>query len=116
MALIGAAGAALLVAVPGDVRDEVLGSFLIAVAIQAPLGWWTVRSIGTPRFQLVWSVGMLIRLAVLTLAGVALVPALGWRIGPALGTLVAVMVGLLLVEAVTAAREHSWDRAHGSTS
>ena len=78
--------------------------------VQAPLGWWTLRSIGTPRFQLVWSLGMLLRLAILAVAGVILVPALGWRTGPALGTLVGAMVALLLVEAVSAMREHSWGK------
>jgi hypothetical protein len=109
LALIGVAGAGLVLAVAPDIRDEIAWSFLMGLAIQAPLGWWTVQSIGTRRFQLVWSMGMLVRLAIVGLAGLALVPALGWRMGPALGTLVAVMVGLLLVEAVAAVREHSWD-------
>jgi hypothetical protein len=53
---------------------------------------------------------MLLRLAILAVAGVILVPALGWRTGPALGTLVGGMVALLLVEAVSAMREHSWGK------
>jgi hypothetical protein len=108
MSLVGLAGVGVVAAVSHDIKDEVAGGLLTAMAVQAPLGWWTLRCIGTPRFQLVWSLGMLIRLAVLTLAGVALVPAFGWRIGPALGSLVATMVALLLVEAATAVREHSW--------
>ena len=110
LGMVGLAGAGLVLAVSPGVRDEVGWGLLIALAVQAPLGWWTLRSIGTPRFQLVWSLGMLIRLGVLTLTGVALVPSLGWEVGPALGALVATMVALLLIEAVAAAREHSWGK------
>jgi hypothetical protein len=107
-ALIGAAGAALILLVSPSIRTEVSWALIIALVIQAPLGWWTLRSIGTPRFQLIWSLGMLLRLAILGVAGVVLVPALGWQTGPVLGTLVGVMVALLLVEAMSAMREHSW--------
>jgi heme A synthase len=109
-AVIVGAGAVLILLLPPSVRDEVAWGLLIAVAIQAPLGWWTLRSIGTPRFQLVWSLGMLLRLAILAVAGVIVVPALGWQTGPMLGTLVGSMVALLLVEAVSAMREHSWGK------
>ena len=110
MSVVAVAGTGLVSAVPDDITAEVAGGLFTAMAIQAPLGWWTIRCIGTPRFQLVWSLGMLIRLAVLTLAGLALVPAFGWRAGPALGSQVAAMVALLLVEAATAVREHSWGK------
>jgi hypothetical protein len=110
MSVVGLAGAGIVAAVSYDIKDEVAGGLLTAMTFQAPLGWWTLRCIGTPRFQLVWSLGMLVRLAVLTLAGLVLVPAFGWRMGPALGSLVAAMVALLLVEAATAVREHSWGK------
>jgi hypothetical protein len=108
--LIGLAGAGLVLTMPHPIQAEVSAGLLIALAIQAPLGWWTLRSIGTRRFQLIWSLGMLLRLAVLAIAGVVLVPAFGWQMGPALGALVAAMVALLLVEVVTSVREHSWGK------
>lgn len=110
LVLVGLAGTGLILVVPSAIRLEVAWGLLIAIALQAPLGWWTIRSIGRQQFQLVWSLGMLIRLAVLGLTGLVLVPGLGWHVGPTLGTLVATMVALLLVEAVTAVREHSWKK------
>jgi hypothetical protein len=107
MALVGLAFAMLALTVSADLRDEVGWAVVIALAVQAPLGWWTLRSIGRPGFQLVWSLGMLVRFATLGLDGLVLVPAFGWEMGPALGTLVAAMMALILVEAVTAVREHS---------
>ncbi|HZN99064.1 MAG TPA: hypothetical protein VFB61_15125 [Gemmatimonadales bacterium] len=107
MALVGLGFATLARAVPSDLRDEVGWAVVIALAVQAPLGWWTLRSIGRPGFQLVWSLGMLVRFAAVGLTGLVLVPALGWDLGPTLGTLVAAMMALVLVEAVTAVREHS---------
>lgn len=107
MALVGLGFATLARVVSPDLRDEVGWAVVVALAVQAPLGWWTLRSIGRPGFQLVWSLGMLVRFAAVGLAGVVLVPAFGWELGPALGTLVAAMMALVLVEAVTAVREHS---------
>jgi hypothetical protein len=86
---------------------EVPRGVLLGLVVQAPLGWWTLRSIGTERFQLAWVSGMLIRLSLLAITGLVLVPALGWRMAPALGALVATVLALLLVEVVTAWQEHS---------
>jgi hypothetical protein len=47
------------------------------------------------------------RLTVVLIAGLVVVPALGGRAGPMLGAMVGVLVALLLVEGVTALREHS---------
>jgi hypothetical protein len=44
------------------------------------------------------------------------VPANGWTLGSVLGALVATLVALLLVEAVTAMREHAVKRHDGATS
>ena len=107
MALVGLGFATLARAVSAGLRDEVGWAVVIALAVQAPLGWWTLRSIGRPSFQLVWSLSMLVRFAAVGLAGLVLVPAFGWDMGPTLGTLVAAMMALVLVEAVTAVREHS---------
>jgi hypothetical protein len=107
LALVGLGFAMLALAVSPELREEVGWSVALAIVIQAPLGWWTLRSIGRPGFQLIWSLGMLVRFAALGLAGLVLVPALGWQMGPALGTLVAAMMALVVVEVVTAVREHS---------
>jgi uncharacterized membrane protein len=89
---------------------EIASGVLLGLVVQVPLVWWTLRSIGTERFQLVWVAGMLIRLAVVAITGLVLVPAFGWRMAPVLGALVVTLLVLLLAEAVTALREHSGTR------
>lgn len=100
--LVGAIGAALVFLVAEPVRDEVAWGVIAGLVSQAPLGWWTLRSVGTPRFLMVWGFGMLARLALVALAGVIVLPALGRSSGPMLGAMVGVLVALLLVEGVTA--------------
>jgi heme A synthase len=109
-AAITAIGLAILLLISPEARPEIAWGLGIAIALQAPLGWWTVRSIGAPRFQLVWSAGMMIRLAVVALAALVVAPAYRLEIEPLLGTLVGGMMALLMVEALTAMREHTWDR------
>lgn len=108
LAITALVGAALVPVVPPGARDEVAWAMVTALLVQAPLGWWTLRSIGRSSFQLVWSLGMLVRLGIVGLTGMWLVPAFGWEMGPALGALVAAMMALVMVEAVTAMREHTW--------
>ena len=88
-------------------RDEIAAGVVIGLLVQAPLGWWTLRSIGTGRFQLVWVGGMVLRLALIGVAAVVLSGQYRWEAGVLLMALVATLVILLLVEAVTAAQEHS---------
>ena len=99
--LAALAAVVVVLAVPGDIRPEIAWATAIGLLIQAPLGWVTVRSLGTERFQLVWGLGMVLRLAAVALAGLILVPGLRWEMGPTLGALVATMLVLLVVEVVT---------------
>lgn len=84
-------------------RVGVTYGVLIGLLIQAPLGWWTIRSIGSPRFQLAWVSGMLIRLIVLATAALVLAPEYGWNTAATLVSLVGTLLLLLLIEAWTAA-------------
>jgi hypothetical protein len=79
--------------------------------IQAPLGWLTLRTIGTGRFQLVWMLGMLIRLMAVALAGLVLAPALGWQMVPLVGSLLVTILALLTVEVLTVAQSNSGIKA-----
>jgi hypothetical protein len=88
-------------------REEIAAGVVIGLLVQAPLGWWTLRSIGTEKFQLVWFGGMMLRLVLIGVASVVLSREHRWDGGAFLLTLVATLVILLLVEAVTAAQEHS---------
>ena len=98
--VVAAVGLVAVVAVSPDIRREVAWGIGLALLVQAPLGWWTVRSIGTERFQLVWVLGMVIRLALVAIAGLILVPELRWEPLAMLVALVATMLVLLVVEVV----------------
>jgi heme A synthase len=100
--LLGVAtvGLAAVFTVSPDIRLGVAWGIGIALLVQAPLGWWTVRSIGTDRFQLVWVLGMVIRLALVAVAGLVLVPELRWELVATLASLVGTMLVLLVVEVV----------------
>lgn len=110
--LVGLAAAGVLgivatrVARP-SLREEIAAGVVIGLLVQAPLGWWTLRSIGTEKFQLVWIGGMMLRLALVGVAAVALSKQYRWEAGTFLMALVATLLILLLVEAITAAQEHS---------
>jgi heme A synthase len=99
--LVAAIGLVAVFTVSPDIRREVASGIGLGLLVQAPLGWWTVRSVGTGRFQLVWVLGMLIRLAVLAIAGLILVPELRWEMVATLAALVATMLALMMVEVLT---------------
>ena len=100
-------GLVAVLTVSPQIRREVAWGIGLALAVQAPLGWWTVRSIGTDRFQLVWVMGMVIRLMLVALAGLVLVPELRWELIATLAAIVATMLVLLVVEVVTVLGKNS---------
>jgi hypothetical protein len=104
VAILGAAVVAF--AGPAD-RLELAAGIGLGLLVQAPLGWLTLRIVGTARFQTVWLLGMLVRLGVVALAGLILIPALNWQLVPALAGLVVTIVVLLVVEVVTVMRDTS---------
>lgn len=75
-------------------------ALVIALAVQAPLGWWLVRVLGTERFVLVWALGIGARLGLVTLWALLVVPALALPLAPALFALVGVLLTLLAVEVI----------------
>jgi hypothetical protein len=107
LAAVAALGAAIVGLVSPAVRQEVAGGIGLGLLVQAPLGWLTVRSVGTDRFQMVWGVGMVVRLALVALAGLVLVPALRWQMVPTMAGLVGTILGLLMVEVLTVLRQNS---------
>jgi len=96
--LVAAIGLVAVLTVSAGIRQEVAWGIGIGLLVQAPLGWWTVRSVGTERFQLVWALGMVTRLGVVAIAGLILVPQLRWEMVSMLAALVATMLVLLVVE------------------
>lgn len=107
VAAVGVAGALLALALGPSNRLVVLWGVFAGVVLQAPLGWITLRAIGSERFMLVWGLGMLVRLTVVAIAALVVLPALGRSAGPMLGAMVGVLVALLLVEGAVAMREYS---------
>jgi mannitol-specific phosphotransferase system IIBC component len=107
VALVAAGGAVVAAVVPAADRVVVGWGIVIGLVLQTPLGWWAIRSNGTDRFMAVWGLGMLVRLTVVAVVGFAVLPVLGRRAGSMLGSMVGVLVALLVVEGVTALREHS---------
>jgi hypothetical protein len=107
IALSAMLGALVVVRVSPEIRQEVAWGIALGLLVQAPLGWLTVRSVGTGRFQTIWAAGMLVRFALVALAGLVLVPALGWQMVPTVAGLVATILLLLVVEVLTVVRENS---------
>ena len=99
--VVAAGGVVAVFAVSPDIRREVALGIGLGLLVQAPLGWWTVRSLGTERFQLAWALGMVIRLGAVAIAGLILVPTLRWEMLATLAALVATMLVLLVVEVAT---------------
>jgi hypothetical protein len=107
VALVAAGGGGLVAMVPPTIQGQVFWGVATGLVLQVPLGWIALRSIGTEHFLLSWGLGMLVRFTTVLIAGLVLVPAIGGSAGPMLGSMVGILVALLLVEGVTAMREHS---------
>jgi heme A synthase len=99
--VVAVTGLVAVFAVSPDIRREVALGIGLGLLVQAPLGWWMVRSLGTDRFQLAWALGMVIRLAAVAVAGLLLVPTLRWEMLATLAALVATLLVLLVVEVLT---------------
>jgi hypothetical protein len=104
---VGAAGLLAAAASPPGSRPGVLWGLAVGLLLQAPLGWWTLRAIGTERFLTVWGLGMLARFAVVAVAAFALMPISESLAAPMLATMVGILVALLLVDGGVALREPS---------
>ncbi len=107
VAAVAAAGLLAAVALPAETRPGVLWGLAVGLLLQAPLGWWTLRTVGTDRFLTVWGLGTLVRFGVVAVAAFALMAAPVPLAAPMLTTMVGTLVALLLVEGAVAMREHS---------
>jgi hypothetical protein len=104
---VAAVGLGVVAVAPAGSRPGMVWGLIAGVLLQAPLGWWTLRAIGTERFLTLWGLGILVRLSVVAIAAFATIPALGDAAAPMLVTMVGILVALLLVEGVVAMRVHS---------
>ena len=104
---VGAAGLVAAALAPAAARPGLLWGLAVGLLLQGPLGWWTLRAVGTERFLTVWGLGMLVRLGVGAVAAFALLAGPERLATPMLATMAGTLVTLLLVEGVVAMREHS---------
>ena len=107
VAAVGAAGLVAVAASAPQTRAGVAWGLAVGLLLQAPLGWWTLRTVGTERFLTVWGLGMLVRFGAVAVAAFALMAAPGHLAEPMLAMMVGTLVALLLVEGAVAMREHS---------
>jgi hypothetical protein len=107
LTLLGFVAAVALALVAPPMRTTIVWGIAIGSLVQAPLGWITVRSVGTERLQVIWALGMLIRVTIVGVTGLLLVPALHWDMVPLLGSLVLTILLLLGLEVLTVMRENS---------
>lgn len=97
MAVVALGALAVRAALPGAGPAVDLGLGL-TLGVQGPLGWWLIRSIGTPRLLGIWAAGMLVRMLLLGLVALVVLPMLGWPPSPALPALVVLLGAGLAVE------------------
>ena len=107
LTLVALLATAVTFLLPAVARREPRVALLLALVVQAPLGWWLVESVGTPRFQAVWVMGMLVRLGLVGIAGLVLVPALGFRADGLLIPLALLLMVFVLLEGVVLMVQHS---------
>jgi hypothetical protein len=107
VAAVGAGGLVAMAVSPPEWRGGILWGLGAGLLLQAPLGWWTLKAVGSQRFFTVWGLGMLARFGVVAVAAFATMAAPDDLAAPMLVTMVGVLVGLLLVEGVVAMGEYS---------
>jgi hypothetical protein len=99
--LVAMVGFGLVFLLPGELAPK-LTAVAVGIAVQGPLGWWLVKSVGSPKFLAVWPIGILARFLVLGLMALLVFPALHWRLSPGLLLLGGVLVALLFLEGLVA--------------
>lgn len=99
----GLLGVGLVSAAAGALAEPRVGQGIwlaaaVSLAVQGPLGWWLIRSIGAPGFFGAWVVGMLARIGSIGVMALVVLPLLGWPLEPALVAMAALLLVLLLLE------------------
>jgi hypothetical protein len=98
MALVMALFLGFLAFAPSSWRPSLWVALGLAMAVQVPLGLWLLATLGSDRFLPVWVLGMLVRLALVGIAGLALFPTFGWPAAPGLLGLVLLLMTSLALE------------------
>jgi hypothetical protein len=85
---------------PPEWRPSLWLALGLVMVVQAPLGAWLMTCLGSERFLAVWVLGMVARLGLVGIAGLALLPALRWPAAPGLLSLVLLLMISLALEGV----------------
>jgi hypothetical protein len=85
---------------PDDWRPSLWLALGLAMAVQVPLGVWLMTCLGSDRFLAVWILGILTRLGLVVVAGLALFPTFRWPAAPGLLSLVLLLMISLALEGV----------------
>jgi hypothetical protein len=96
---------------PPELRVPVRATLAMGAALQLPLGWWLISSVGSERWLVPWVVGILARLTGLAVIGLVVMPSLGWQPESPLLAVVLLFVGTLLIEGLVLWTEHFGTRA-----
>ena len=97
LVLVAVGGFGVVILLPGKLESK-LTAVAVALLVQGPLGWWLVKSVGTPKFLRVWPIGILARFVVLGVMAMLVFPAFDWPLSPGLLLLGGVLVALLFLE------------------
>jgi hypothetical protein len=88
----------LLAFAPAAWRPSLWMALALALVVQIPVGLWLLASLGSDRFLPIWVLGILARLTLVGVAGLALFPALAWPAAPGLLGLVLLLMASLALE------------------
>lgn len=98
IATVAAVGVGLSFVLPPATRGAVWFALGLGLAVQGPLGWWVVYTVGTERLVAVWAGGMAARLALLATGGFVVAPRLALPLEQTLLALVGVLTSFVGVE------------------
>ena len=107
LALVAAIMTGVVLRFSEATRPSGFGMIILGLLVQGPLGWWMIKSVGTPRFIGAWVVGMLARFGLLAVAAFLIFPMMHWTLSPGLIVLAVVLFAMLLLEGLVVWIVHS---------
>lgn len=107
LALVAAIMTGVVLRFSEATRPSGFGMIVLSLLVQGPLGWWMIKSVGTPRFIGAWVMGMLARFGLLALAAFLIFPMMHWSLSPGLIVLAVVLFAMLLLEGLVVWIVHS---------
>lgn len=107
VALIGLVMSGIVLRFSPASRPAGFAMIVLGLVVQGPLGWWMVKSVGTPKFLGAWVIGMLVRFGLLGVVALLVFPLLGWPLSPGILVLAVVLFAMLLLEGLVVWVVHS---------